>query len=376
MAAQPTTDMNPEFWQGKRVLVTGHTSFAGSWLCLWLQDAGARLTGYGLQPPTQPSMFEVCDVADKMDSVMGDLRDIEHLHRTLAACQPEIVFHMAEQPERKSSVQPVETFHVNVMGMVHLLEGVRRTPGIRAVVAAVSEKCYVNREWYWSYREKSQLGGDDPYSSSQACAELVLAAYLRSYFDPDQYAKHTVGLATARTGSVIGGGDWSRGQLVADVTKALLANEPVALQNPHAIRAWQHVLEPIDGYLTLAEHLYEDGPLCDGSWNFGPLDSNEQSVAWIAEKLHSLWGTPFTYEQESRRHPRDSIYRRLDVSKARALLDWRPRLDLENTLSWIVEWTKNFQLGANMRAVTQDQIRRFTCVAQQTFSAFAMFCLI
>jgi CDP-glucose 4,6-dehydratase len=352
--------MKPEFWRGRRVFVTGHTGFKGSWLCLWLQELGAKVTGYALAPSTQPNMFELCNVAEGMDSVSGDIRDLPRLQRTMKEAEPEVVFHLAAQPLVRASYQePVETFHINVMGAVNLLDAVRQTKGIRSLVVITSDKCYENREWFWSYREKSSLGGADPYSSSKACVELVFAAYRKSFFNPDQYQEHGLALATARAGNVIGGGDWSTDRLVPDILDSLMANRPVEIRSPHAIRPWQHVLEPLHGYLSVAEHLYNDGLPFGGSWNFGPFESSEKTVSWMVNHLYNCWGTDMKWHHDTRRHPHENTYLKLDSSKARTLLGWAPELDLETTLEWIVEWTRKFQESVDMRAVTMKQIRRF-----------------
>ena len=367
--------MKPEFWRGRRVFVTGHTGFKGSWLCLWLQELGAEVTGYALAPSTQPNMFELCNVADGMTSVLGDIRDHPHLQRTMAEAKPEVVFHMAAQPLVRASYQkPAETFHINVMGAVHLLEAVRQTKGVRSLVVITSDKCYENREWFWSYREKSSLGGADPYSSSKACVELVFSAYRKSFFNPDQYQEHGLALATVRAGNVIGGGDWSADRLVPDILHSLMANKPVEIRSPHAIRPWQHVLEPLHGYLSVAEHLYDDGlPFC-GNWNFGPFETSEKTVSWVVNHLYNCWGTDMKWHHDTRRHPHENTYLKLDSSKARTLLGWTPELNLETTLEWIVEWTRRFQEEIDMRAFTMKQIRRFARLVQTAASTVS--CLI
>jgi CDP-glucose 4,6-dehydratase len=364
--------MKPEFWRGKRVFVTGHTGFKGSWLCLWLQQLGAQLTGYALPPSTQPNMFEVCRVAEGMNSIEGDIRDFAKLQQSMNDSKPEVVFHLAAQPlVLKSYQEPVETFHINVMGAVHLLEAVRQTQGVRSLVVITSDKCYENREWFWSYREKSSLGGSDPYSSSKACVELVFSAYCQSFFRREQYQQHGLALATARAGNVIGGGDWSRDRLVPDVLNSLMSNKPVEIRRPHAIRPWQHVLEPINGYLTIAENLHNDGlPFC-GSWNFGPYETSEKTVSWVVNELYRCWGTDMEWHHDTRRYPHESTYLKLDSSKARALLGWVPRLDLQTALEWIVDWTRKFEEGVDMSTVTVKQIQRFAKRVQRAALSFA-----
>ncbi len=345
------------FWAGKRVLVTGHTGFKGSWLSLWLQRLGAEVAGYSLEPPTEPSLFEVANVADGMCSVIGDIRDYSALRDVVSAHRPEIVFHLAAQAlVRHSYRDPIETYGSNVMGTVNLLEAIRRVGGVKAVVNVTSDKCYQNREWVWGYREIERLGGHDPYSNSKACAELVTSAFRDSYFSPDRFGDHGVALASARAGNVIGGGDWAEDRLIPDVMRAILAGEPVRIRNPDAIRPWQHVLEPLAGYLTLAERLYENGPAFAEAWNFGPDESSARPVSWIVEKLVQLWGEEARWELDSGAHPHEAHYLKLDCSKAREHLGIVPRLDLATALEWIVEWNRAWLRGEDMRGMTEQQI--------------------
>ncbi len=357
--------MTPTFWRGKKVLITGHTGFKGSWLSLWLQMLGADLLGFSLQPPTQPSLFELAQIAQGMQSVIGDIRDLEHLQQVVADFRPEIVLHMAAQPiVRLSYAAPIETFSTNVMGTANLLEAVRSVDSIRAVVSITSDKCYENREWVWGYREQDRLGGYDPYSSSKACAELVAASYRNSFFNPSTYSEHGVALATARAGNVIGGGDWAADRLVPDLLKALLKGESAYIRNPHATRPWQHVLEPLSGYLLLAEKLYTDGIAYAEGWNFGPEQANVETVGWIADRLYSLWGEGLHWQKDAvQSHVHENTYLMLDCSKAHAKLSWKPKLDLESTLVWIVEWTKAFSAESDMRGVTESQIDCFMTTA-------------
>ncbi len=352
--------MNPSFWQGKRVLLTGHTGFKGSWLSLWLQFLGADVLGYSLQPPTEVNLFELATVASGMKSVVGDVRDLNHLQQVIADYQPEIVIHMAAQPlVRESYRNPVETYATNAMGTVHLLEAVRQVHEVRVVVNVTSDKCYENREWVWGYREDEPMGGYDPYSNSKGCAELVTAAYRNSFFNPQSYSEHGVAVATARAGNVIGGGDWATDRLVPDVLKSLMAGQTVLIRHPHATRPWQHVLEPLNGYLTLAEHLYKDGATFSEGWNFGPNESDVKPVSWIVDQLYSLWGSDISWTQETAAQVHEAHCLKLDCSKARIKLGWQPKLDLKTALAWVVDWTRSFQSGANMRSVTEMQINRF-----------------
>ena len=344
--------MNPEFWRGKRVLLTGHTGFKGGWLSLWLQSLGAEVHGYALEPPTEPNLYTVARVGDGMaSSVIADIRDGAMLAASLQAAKPEIIFHLAAQAlVRCSYVQPVETYAINVMGTVNLLEAVRATPGVRAVVNVTSDKCYENREWVWGYREHEPMGGHDPYSSSKGCAELVTAAYRRSFFN-----QAGIALASARAGNVIGGGDWAADRLIPDFLRAADAGETLKIRSPHAIRPWQHVLEPLCGYLMLAECLYSEGEKAAEPWNFGPTDEGARPVRWIVERLAELRGD-VNWECDSVHQPHEVHYLKLDSSKARARLGWRPRWQLETALTQTLEWHEAWRRGKDMRALTQTQI--------------------
>jgi len=352
--------MKNSFWQGKKVLITGHTGFKGSWLSLWLQSMGASVVGYALEPPTQPSLFEVAGVADGMTSIIGDVRNLGHLQSAFAEHNPEIVFHLAAQPlVRYSYESPVETYTTNVIGTMNMLESVRHADSVQVVVSITSDKCYQNKEWHWGYRENDRLGGHDPYSSSKACAETVIAAYRDSYFPPDAYERHGVALASTRAGNVIGGGDWAKDRLIPDIMKAILENRPVVIRSPKAIRPWQHVLEPLNGYLCLAEQMWTRGPKLAQAWNFGPNSEDAKTVSWIAEYLTSSWGDGACWELDSRQHPHEDTYLKLDCSKARNLLGWAPKLHLSIALEWIAEWYRGYQQGDDMRSLTEDQIARF-----------------
>ncbi len=353
-------EMNAVFWHGKRVLLTGHTGFKGSWLSLWLQSMGAEVVGYALTPPTNPSLFEVAKVDQGMTSIIGDIRDLAHLQKVFTEHKPEIVIHMAAQPlVRYSYLEPVETYSTNVMGVVNLLEAVRQTKSVKAVVNVTTDKCYENREWAWGYRENEAMGGFDPYSSSKGCAELVTAAYRNSYFHPEKYQDHGVAIATARAGNVIGGGDWAKDRLIPDVMKAFAAHTPASIRYPNAIRPWQHVLEPLSGYLMLAERLFEYGPAYAEGWNFGPNDEDTKPVSWIADKLSDMWGEDSSWRIEEGEHPHEANYLKLDISKARMRLNWRPKMNLEEALRLIVEWTKKYQDGVNVYETTLVQIKQY-----------------
>ena len=356
-------EVNPGFWRGRRVLVTGHTGFKGSWLCLWLQSLGAELTGFGLRPPTEPSLFESGQIAGGMRHLEGDVRDAGRLLQALRESRAEIVIHLAAQPlVRQSYVDPVETYATNVMGTVHLLEAVRATKGVRAVVVVTTDKCYENREWAWGYRENEPLGGYDPYSNSKACAELVAAAYRSSFFNAKEHARHGVAVATARAGNVIGGGDWAKDRLIPDILAAFVRKESVRIRHPNAIRPWQHVLEPLRGYLLLAERLCEAGPDFAEAWNFGPDERDARTVEWIVQDMRRVWGDGATWSRDEQVHPHEATFLRLDISKARARLGWRPVLGLEQALPLVVEWHRAWYGGVDMRAFSLGQIdhyRRF-----------------
>ncbi len=348
--------MHRSFWKGKRVLLTGHTGFKGSWLSLWLESLGAEVTGYALPPPTDPSLFLLAEVGRGIESVTGDVRDLVSLRATVAAARPEIVIHMAAQSVvRYSYEHPVETYATNVMGTVNLLEALREAGRRCAVVNVTSDKCYENRGEARGYLETDRLGGHDPYSNSKACSELVTSAYRDSYFA----GPGAVALASGRAGNVVGGGDWTQDQLVPDIVRAFAAGRPVRIRNPHAIRPWQFVLEALRGYLSLAERLFEDGPSFAEGWNFGPLEEDARPVSWIVERISALWGDGARWEADRGEHPHEAQLLRLDVSKASSRLGWSPRLRLEDAIPWIVEWYRAHRDGGDVRAVTLAQIARY-----------------
>ncbi|MBP0634002.1 MULTISPECIES: CDP-glucose 4,6-dehydratase [unclassified Cupriavidus] len=352
--------MNSAFWRGKRVFLTGHTGFKGSWLSLWLQSLGAELTGFALSPPTRPSLFDEAHVSGGMRSIIGDIRDLPALRQAMHSAQPEIVIHMAAQPLVRYSYQnPVETYATNVMGTVHLFEAVRNTPGVKAVVNITTDKCYENREWVWGYRENEPMGGYDPYSNSKGCAELVSAAYRSSFFNATSHAQHGIALATVRAGNVIGAGDWAQDRLIPDILTAFEQGKIVSIRNPHAIRPWQHVLEPLRGYLILAERLHEQGPAFAEGWNLGPSDEDAKPVGWIVEQLAEMWGNGARWQIDTGHHPHEATYLKLDVSKARSRLNWRPILRLNDALKLIVDWAKQRQAGTDIRQLTLAQIHGY-----------------
>lgn len=352
--------INKEFWHAKKVFVTGHTGFKGSWLSLWLSSLGANVTGYALIPPTQPSLFELCRIDSLMHSLVGDVRDRVNLMKVMREAQPEIVIHMAAQPlVRDSYNNPVDTYAVNIMGTVHVLEAVRHCTSVKAVINVTTDKCYENKEWIWGYRENDPLGGYDPYSNSKACSELVTASYRDSFFPTGEYSNHGVALATARAGNVIGGGDWATDRLIPDCIAALLNHKAVRIRNPHSIRPWQHVLEPLGGYLLLAEKLYDEGTSFAEGWNFGPDDSDAKPVEWIVQKMCDRWGKEATYEVAGGVHPHEAHYLKLDCSKAKSRLNWSPRWNLEAALDKIVDWVRAYYEKQDMRAVCLRQIEDY-----------------
>lgn len=353
--------LDKSFWKGKKVFLTGHTGFKGSWLSLWLHSLGADVTGYALNPPTEPSLFALCRIAEVVNSNIADIRDGESLKKAMLAADPEIVIHMAAQPlVRDSYKNPAETYSINVMGTVNLFEAVRACKNIKAVINVTTDKCYENKEWVWGYRENEPLGGYDPYSSSKACSELVTAAYRRSFFNPDDYANHGVALASARAGNVIGGGDWAADRLIPDCIRAILKGERIVIRNPRAIRPWQHVLEPLSGYLALAQKLYEGGPRYADAWNFGPGDDDARPVEWIVKAICAKWGGISAYEIDSGKHPHEAHYLKLDCAKAKAELGWRPRWDLEKAIDAIIGWTKAYKENRDLLKVCIEQIEDYS----------------
>lgn len=349
--------MNPSFWQGKRVLITGHNGFKGSWLCLWLQSLGAELTGYSAGPPSSPSLYELAHVGDDMVAVEADIRDLERLTGVVSEQRPEIVIHMAAQPLVRCSYRdPVGTYGTNVMGTVNLLEAVRQSSGVRVVINVTTDKVYENREWEWGYREDEPKGGHDPYGSSKACSELVTSAYRSSFFSgPDDDAP---ALASVRAGNVIGGGDWGEDRLIPDIMRAVLERRPAMIRNPDAIRPWQHVLNPLSGYMRLAEALWESRDFA-GGWNFGPDERDVKPVRWIVERISELWGDDVSWQQDGDSHPHEANYLRLDSSKARSRLRWEPRWDLDQALVSTVAWCKAYEAEENLRRVATEQITTF-----------------
>jgi len=351
-----------DFYKGKRVFLTGHTGFKGGWLVLWLQSMGAEVHGYALSPPTEPNLFTLARVEEGMgSSIVADIRDAVALADAIQSACPEIVIHMAAQPLVRSSYEgPAETFSTNVMGTVNLLEAVRHTDTVKAVVIVTSDKCYENREWLWSYRENEAMGGHDPYSCSKACAELVTTSYRRSFFSPtDEPESHYAAVASARAGNVIGGGDWALDRLVPDIIRSLLVNQPPTIRNPLATRPWQHVLEPLCGYLTLAKSLYQDHHRTAEAWNFGPGEESVRSVGEVSDWLIKRWGEGGKWEQDLSSNPHEAKLLKLDSSKARCNLGWTTVLSIEETLDWTVQWYRGLKAGEKGRDLTLRDIEHY-----------------
>ncbi|MBB6458891.1 CDP-glucose 4,6-dehydratase [Flammeovirga kamogawensis] len=347
--------VNPEFWKGKKVFLTGHTGFKGSWLSLWLQSMGAILKGYALEENTNPALFSVANVADNMQSEIGDIRNLSQLKQSMVSFNPDILIHMAAQPlVRLSYKDPVDTYSSNVMGTVNVLEAARYCLNLKAIVSVTTDKCYENKEWTWGYRENEPMGGHDPYSGSKGCAELVTSSFKRSFYNGED----TANLASARAGNVIGGGDWADDRLIPDILTAFENKKPVIVRNPLSTRPWQHVLEPLSGYLVLAEQLFVDTTLAEG-WNFGPIDEDCKSVEWILNKMVNLWGDGALWELDKNSHPHEAGFLKLDCSKAKNSLKWEPKWRLENTLSLIINWQQAFRSNANMQDQCIQEIEKY-----------------
>lgn len=348
------------FYKGKKVFITGHTGFKGSWLCLLLNKMGAVVTGYSLAPPTNPSLFEQTNIEKDITHYIGDVRNLELLSKTVKEAKPDILIHMAAQPlVRESYKVPVETYEINVMGTVNVLEATRQNTGIKALVNVTTDKCYENREWHWGYRENEPMGGYDPYSNSKGCSELVTSAYRQSFFNSNNFEEHGLALASARAGNVIGGGDWANDRLIPDFIRAIIKGEKVKIRSPYAIRPWQHVLEPLTGYLTLAMKLYTEGIKYTGGWNFGPDDIDAQNVGWIVTNICKYWGSDAGYEIDKNPYMHEASYLKLDCSKAKAELAWYPNWGIEKALLSIVEWTKVYINKGDIKKECNRQIEDY-----------------
>lgn len=347
-------------YKGKKVLITGHTGFKGSWLCILLNKLGAEIYGYALEPPTNPNLYTEAKLDDFVNSTIGDIRDYSNLLKVVRNIKPQIVIHMAAQPlVRESYKRPVETYEINVMGTVNLLEACRNTSSVKAIVNVTTDKCYENQEWHWGYRENEPMGGYDPYSNSKGCSELVTSCYRNSYFHRTNYSEHGVAIASARAGNVIGGGDWAIDRLIPDLIKSLEENKDVIIRNPSAIRPWQHVLEPLNGYLQLASKLYIEGSNFSESWNFGPNEEDIKDVEWITKTFCEQWGNNGNYKIDKNQHPHEASLLKLDCSKAKSLLGWYPKWNILTTIKSIVDWYKSFESGENAKVLTERQIELF-----------------
>ena len=343
------------FWIGKKVFLTGHTGFKGSWLSLWLQSMGSVVKGFSLQAPTSPALYQVAKVQKSMESEIGDIRQLDALQKSMVTFNPDVLIHMAAQPlVRLSYTNPVETYSTNVMGTVNVLEAARKCTNLGAIVSVTTDKCYENKEWLWGYRENEPMGGHDPYSNSKGCAELISSAYRNSFFS-DQ---NTANLATARAGNVIGGGDWADDRLIPDILNAFQNNSPVKIRNPLAIRPWQHVLEPLSGYLMLAESLYNNAGY-DEAWNFGPRDIDCKPVSYILDKMVKLWGEGAGWEEDKSVNLHEARLLKLDCSKAKTLLKWEPQWSIDYSLQKIVEWHQDWLQARNMNAVCLKEIAEY-----------------
>ncbi len=338
--------VNPTFWNGKKVFVTGHTGFKGSWLSLWLLKMGAIVKGFALEPNTNPSLFIAAKLSSDMESEIFNILDLKQLTKSMLNFNPDVLIHMAAQPlVRHSYNDPVETYTTNVIGTVNVLEAARKCKNLKSIISVTSDKCYENKEWSWGYRENEPMGGYDPYSSSKGCAELVTSAYRNSFF----ISNDTPNLASARAGNVIGGGDWAEDRLIPDILRSFENNIPVVIRNPMATRPWQHVLEPLAGYMILAEHLFDIGSDYSEGWNFGPNDNDCKSVNWILNKMVEKWGNGVSWIHDKNNNPHEAGYLKLDCSKAASKLNWRPKWDLEFTLHSIINWHQNYLSGKNIQ---------------------------
>ena len=353
--------MNPSFWKNKKVFVTGHTGFKGAWLSAWLRLWEAELLGFSLAPPTKKNLYTLIKPKKGIQSVLGDVRNLKSLSASMRRFKPEIVIHMAAQSlVKKSYEDPLTTYQTNVMGTANLLEAIRDTKSVRSVVVVTSDKCYdENAGAKNGHLENDPMGGTDPYSSSKGCAELVVKSYRAAFFGSGTSKKHAAAIATARAGNVIGGGDWAENRLVPDAIRSFWGQKEMIIRNPNAIRPWQHVLEPLSGYLLLAEKLYRDGAPYAQGWNFGPKPSDAKPVSWVADRLMQLWGEGAQWKKDGAFHPKETHILKLNCSKSMSRLGWKPKMNLELALSWVVEWSRAYQDGASMDRVTEDQIKQY-----------------
>ncbi|MDB4114565.1 CDP-glucose 4,6-dehydratase [Flavobacteriaceae bacterium] len=349
--------IDASFWKGKKVFLTGHTGFKGSWLSLWLQNMGALVKGYSLDVNTKPALFIEANVSAEMESEIGDIRNLEQLTKSIVSFSPDILIHMAAQPlVRLSYHEPVDTYTTNVIGTVNVLEAARKCKKLKAIVSVTTDKCYENREWDWGYRESEPMGGHDPYSSSKGCAELVTSAYRRSFFSSED----TASLASARAGNVIGGGDWAEDRLIPDILRAFEKSKPVVIRNPLSTRPWQHVLEPLSGYLVLAQELFLNGDNFAEGWNFGPKDEDCKPVSWILDKMVESWGGNASWSLDKENNPHEAGFLKLDCSKAASRLKWKPKWNLQLTLRSIVEWHQIYSNGGDVKKQCLKEINTYS----------------
>jgi len=352
--------MNKEFWNNKIVLLTDHTGFKGSWLSLWLQKLNANVIGFSKSVPTNPSLFELANIKTGMTSVIGNVCDYDKLYDTIKKYKPEIVIHMAAQAIlRESYDNPIETYTTNVMGTVNLLESIKKANSVKAILNVTTDKCYEPDNSLKGHLETDRLGGYDPYSNSKACSELVTSSFRNFFFNPKEHQKHGISLASCRAGNVIGGGDWSKDRLIPDIMIGILNNKIIKIRNPDSTRPWQHVLDPLNGYLILAEKLWSSGAEFSEGWNFGPLENNEKSVKWIVDKLTEQWSKDIKWNIDNSVNPHEENYLRLNSIKANSRLGWTPKLNLEQGLEWITKWYKQYEQNNNMREITEQQIEKF-----------------
>ncbi len=350
--------MESSFWQNRKVLITGHTGFKGGWLSLWLQKIGCNVIGVSLDPPTSPNLYQQANIKHGMVSLRADIRNLTDIKTIFQEHQPEVVFHLAAQPlVRQSYIDPIETYQTNVMGTLNILESMRAIKSVRSAVMVTTDKCYDNKEWVWGYRENEPMGGYDPYSSSKGCAELLIASYRHSYFS--KQGSDNTAIATVRAGNVIGGGDWADDRLIPDIIRAFQKGSTVQIRNPNSVRPWQHVLEPLAGYLTLARKLFDNGNQYAQAWNFGPSDNDVKPVQWIVEKMSDYWNGEALWAVDDGDHPHEANYLKLDCSKARSNLLWEPKWNLEYSLKKIIEWHKAAIQGEDLQKLSLTQIESY-----------------
>ena len=352
--------MNSNFWKNKKVLLTGHTGFKGSWLSIWLKKLGVELVGFSKDIPTKPSLFEIAKVSEGMTSITGNIEDFTAIQKVLKENKPEIVIHMAAQSlVRKSYEEPINTFATNVMGTVNLLQAVKTTGSTLVLINITSDKCYENKGTEKAFSENSPMGGYDPYSSSKGCAELVTSSFRDSFFNLKEFERHGCSLSSVRSGNVIGGGDWAKDRLIPDIMNSISKRIPTQIRNTRSIRPWQFVLEPLFGYLILAQRMWEEGKEFSEPWNFGPDETDCKSVKWILEKISKEWDDGFSWKEDTRDNPHEAEMLKLDCNKAKKRLGWKTKLDVNETIEWTVNWYKEYFKNSDMKEYTENQIDKF-----------------